>query len=50
MKVVTLVCAIMPLLLPLHDATNGVFYIIALYYIGVLLMLIITLKEAKRCQ
>jgi hypothetical protein len=50
MKIITLVCAVIPLLLPLHDANNGVFYIIALYYIGVLLMLTIVLRESKQCH
>ena len=45
MKLMSLICAVLPFLLPLHDATSGVFYIIALYYVGVSLMVYIAVTE-----
>lgn len=49
MKLMSLLCAVLPFLLPLHDASSGVFYIIALYYVGVVLMIYIAVKEDKKC-
>jgi len=47
MRLIALLCAVLPLFLPLHDATSGVIYIIALYYVGVSLMVYIAVKEDK---
>lgn len=49
MKLMSLICAVIPFLLPLHSATSGVFYIIALYYVGVILMAYIAVKEGDKC-
>lgn len=45
MKIITFITAVLPLLLPLHNVSTGIYYIVALYYFGVCLMLLITVKE-----
>ena len=45
MKLITLICAFVPFLLPLDNVSNGVYYVLTLYYFFVLLMAYVSIKE-----
>lgn len=48
MKLLTLVCAIIPLLLPLHDVATGVYYVLTLYYFFVVMIAYVAIMEGNK--
>ena len=48
-KIISLIAMLLPALLPLSNASTGVFFILALWYTGVFLLLSLTILESKQC-
>jgi hypothetical protein len=48
MKIISLIALLMPALLPLENASHGVFFLIGLWYIATFLLVSLALQEHKK--
>ena len=49
-KIITLLAMLLPVLLPLDDASPGVFFLIALWYAGTFLLVSLAIQEHKNVK
>ena len=47
-KIIILIAMLLPVLLPLANASTGAFYLIALWYTGVFLFVSLSISESKQ--
>ena len=48
-KIISLIAFVLPMLLPLANASTGVFFLIALWYTGTFLLVSLAIMESKQC-
>lgn len=48
MKLIALICALVPFLLPLHNVSNGVYYVLTLYYFFVVMIAYVAIMEGNK--
>ena len=48
-KIIFLIAMGLPMLLPIQDASTGVFFLIALWYTGTFLLVSLAVLETKQC-
>ena len=49
-KIITLIAMLLPALLPLHNASTGIFFLIVLWYISIFLIVSLAILEQNNVK